>query len=97
MATLTSASTLAEVKAAYIDNASFEEDGSVSAAKTFVTACRILLLQLPKEAAKGGESLTLSIEQIHAEMKRAQVWVNANGGNGPAGGVLHTSFENFRD
>ena len=49
MSTLTSASTLAQVKAAYADNASYVEDNSVAKCRAFITACTILLLNLPAE------------------------------------------------
>ena len=45
MSTLNGSSTLAQVQAAYDDNASYAEDSSVSKCRAFLTACRILLRQ----------------------------------------------------
>src|SRR5262245_57513999 len=72
MSTLSSSSTLEQVKAAYIDNASYAEDNSAAKARTFVTACRILLLKLPKRAAHGrGNEIELDTSLIFEEMRRA--------------------------
>jgi hypothetical protein len=46
MATLDSTSTLSEILAAYADNASYAEDGSATKARSFITACRLLLINL---------------------------------------------------
>jgi len=62
MSSLTSASTLADIKAAYADNASYLEDGSAVKARLFITACRLLLLALPKRAMKGGRTSGEEIE-----------------------------------
>jgi len=62
MSSLTSASTLPEIKAAYADNASYVEDGSAVKARAFITACRLLLLRLPKRAMKGGRASGEEIE-----------------------------------
>ena len=57
MSTLTSSPVHAEVEAAYVDDASYAEDGSVSKAKAFVTGCRILLRRLPAERARARATL----------------------------------------
>jgi hypothetical protein len=59
---LNSASTLLEVKASYSDNASYHEDGSAAKARTFITACRLLLLMLPKRVSAGGRSQGEEVE-----------------------------------
>ena len=100
MSTLTSSSTLAEIQAAYIDNASYAEDGSVAKARAFITACRILLLRLPKRARHGGggEEIELDPESIRSELKAAQRYVSTNAGVGAGGaGVKHVDFAGFRD
>jgi len=99
MSTLTSSSTLDEVKAAYIDNASYAEDSSVAKARAFITACRILLMRLPKRVSRGGgEEIELNPERIQAELRAAQQYVNANAGVGDGGaGVRHVDFTGFRD
>ena len=61
MSTLSSASTLTEVEAAYDDNASYAEDASVAKAKAFVTACRFLIRRLP--GSGGTRESHLSLEE----------------------------------
>jgi hypothetical protein len=94
MSTLSSASTLTQIRDAYADNASYAEDASVAKARAFVTACRILLLRLPKRAAHGrGNEVELDPRLIFDEMRRAQTWLASQS----AGAVTHVSFTEFRD
>lgn len=99
MATLDSTSTLDDIKAAYADNASFEEDRDVSKAKSFVTACRLLLLKMPRMTGKSGGQLQLSPELIQREMTRGLAYVQANdtSSTARARNVMHPSFRHFRD
>ncbi len=103
MSTLSSASTDAEIRAAYDDNASYEEDNSSSKARTFVTACRLLLRRMPKMATHSAIQLALSPDLVQNELLYAQQWLAVNscaGGSGNSsgvnGGVKHFSFEWFR-
>lgn len=99
MSTLSSTSTLAQIEAAYVDNASYAEDASVTKAKAFITACRILLLKLPKEAGTRDSRTAFNSDLIQREMETAQEWVSANDtASSPSGGpvVTRTSFELFR-
>lgn len=100
MSSLTSSSTLAEIQASYIDNASYAEDGSVAKAKAFITACRVLLLKMPKSSNSREAGATYNSDLILKEMEAAQAWVAANDSSptntsgGPS--VSRLSFENFR-
>ncbi len=58
-----------------IENADFEEAESVSRAKTFVTAAKRYLILAPQAQSDQGSSLTLSVDQIHSMLKRAQLYV----------------------
>jgi len=92
---LTSASTLAEIKAQYFDNAAYEENASPSEAAAFITACRYLLLKLPKRIRDGGGYETeLDPIIIQAELKAAQQWRRANVTSQRS--VRYASFEGFR-
>ena len=54
----TSTSTFAEVAAQYDDNADYDLNGSVSQAKLFIHAARILIRRRPTYAAgEGGQSV----------------------------------------
>lgn len=94
MSTLSSASTLEQIQAAYDDTASYEEDGSESKCRAFITAARMLLNRYPLEAAHaGGPSLRLPVESIRAELNEARSWLSAHVSGGA---VRMASFEEFR-
>ena len=97
MSTLSSTSTLAEIKAAYADNASYVEDNSTAKAAAFVTACRLLLLDLPTRAGQSGATLERDMTLIRGELNAAQSWL-ASQGTAAVGGprVKFASFEDLR-
>ena len=95
MSSLSSSSTLTEIQNAYVDNASYAEDGSVSKAKAFITACRILLLKLPAEAGTRESHVRLSPDLISKEMAEARAWLQANDTTSTST-VTRVSFENCR-
>ncbi|MBW3540758.1 MAG: hypothetical protein KY476_10845 [Planctomycetes bacterium] len=99
MSTLTSASTRAEVLAAYYDNASYEEDASVAKAKAFVTACRFLLKRDPQRSRHGNSETQLDTSAIRQELEDARAWISAHDTSSAAnrGRCLHPSFAHFRD
>ena len=99
MSTLSSSSTTAEIQAAYDDNGSYEEDGSVTKCAAFITAVRLLIRRLVTEAAHGAERVRLdeNLRQYRQELKHAQAWLAAQGGTDGAPRVRHRSLEEFRD
>lgn len=58
MATITSASTLAEIEAAYLDNLSYDTDNSLPKAYAFREAARALRLKRPQSASSGPGSVS---------------------------------------
>jgi len=98
MSTLNSASTLADIKASYADNASYAEDGSPAKARAFITACRLLLLKLPKRASKGGgqgEEIELESRLFAEEIAEAKRYLTeSNIRDAP---TKCFSIENFRE
>lgn len=70
---LTSASTDAAVRASFDDNASYEEDGSVSKCKAFITACRILIRREPSNVQKDGEAVSLN--DLREMLTEAKAWL----------------------
>lgn len=93
---LSSTSTLAEIKAAYADNASYEANDSVSQAQAFIAACRLLLLKLPKRTVTGNRyELELDLDLIRDELEAAKRWASVRGSN-DSGNVIFPSFDNFR-
>jgi hypothetical protein len=103
MSTLTSSSTRAEINAAYLDNASYEEDGSVAKAKAFITACRFLLLPkiTPSRSAGPGDGgeVEFNLDMIKVQMEAAQQYVAANDTSNydGFGTVRHVDFTGLRD
>lgn len=96
MSTLSSASTLDQIKAAYLDNASYQEDQDVGKCRAFVTACRMLLLKLPQSSRKGDSELTLSIGSIQSELKLAKQWLATANVSAAGGGIRYSDFSNLR-
>lgn len=96
MASVTSASTDAQVWAAYDDNASFEEDDSPTKAAAFVTACRVLLRRRPTQISADGLSTAFDAQAIRDELARATRFLAANR-DGAGGKVKHLSFSGLRD
>jgi len=87
-------STLAEAQTAYLANADWAETGSSSKAKTFVSACRALLLLMPTQAAQGDVSTQFDMDAIREQMASAQQYVNDTVAG--TGGMVDVSFEEFR-
>src|SRR5258708_1567978 len=96
MSTLSSASTLAQVKQSYDDNASYQEDASPTKCRAFCTACTILLRRLPAEAGKGQTTLKIDLGQVKAELEQARAWLSPALANAPGGGVRFSDSTNFR-
>jgi len=95
MPSLTSSSTLAQIKAAYADNASYIEDGSATKARAFITACRLLICQLPAKVLKGGSEVDLDVRLLADQIADAQAFLTqAAVASRP---VKVFSIENFRD
>lgn len=99
MSTLNSASTDVQVWAAYDDNASYEEDGSVAKCKSFITACTILIRRTPKRAGTRESDMETSIEEVRKALERAREWLAANdtaADSAGGGSVKRMSFRSFR-
>ena len=97
MSALNSASTLAEIKAAYADNASYSEDGSVAKAKSFITACRLWLMKIPRRVARGGpasEEVEMEPRLLIDQIQEAKRYVVCNAQHEA---TMYSDFTNFRD
>ena len=78
MSTLTSSSTLADVQAAYDDNASYLEDNSVTKARAFVTACIFLMRRKAERSRHGPAEHEFDIESLRLQLKEARRWLGMN-------------------
>lgn len=93
--------TLATIRQSYVTYSSYEEDGDQTACKSFITACRRLLVMLPAESeGKDGTRLKFELAEITKAMEYAQDWLASNPTstdetNRPA--ALHHDFEAFQE
>ncbi|MBL4701793.1 MAG: hypothetical protein JKX85_11115, partial [Phycisphaeraceae bacterium] len=71
--------TFSQVYSAYIVNASYEEDASISMAKVFITACRRLVAMRAQRSRLDGVSETeFDVALIKKEQQDARAWVAEN-------------------
>lgn len=96
MAALSSANTIAEIEAALMDNASFEEDGSLTKALAVITAGNLWLIKRPVSTSRDGDSITLNVHAVQALIDQARAFASAHPG-GSSGGVKFLGIgEGFR-
>lgn len=95
-------SEFSDATAAYLANADYAEVGSATKARSFVTACRKLILLASTEIQKDNnrQRYDENLRQFRAEIDKAEQWLSSSAASsatgGGNGGVLHTSFEDFR-
>lgn len=70
--------TIATVEADLIEYADFEEVGSVSRAKLFVTAAKRWLILRPESASNQASSLSMGKAAVESMLAHAQEYVRAN-------------------
>jgi len=89
--------TLATARAAYLDNADYDADGSVSKAKLFRTACRQLLALLPSDSSMAGgfsSNVSFRVEEISRQLSSVQAFIANNDTSNAS--VVHPDFTNAR-
>lgn len=84
------ARTIDEIITAMQDNADFEEVGSLTKARAFVTAAREYLILAPNSSADQGSSMTINAAQIEAQLRRAQAYAAQQS---PGSAVRHFQFD----
>jgi hypothetical protein len=89
---------IADIESDLLDYADFEELGSVSRAKSFITAANRWLILRAETASNQSSSLSIGKSFVQDMLKRAQDFVAANdSGSGSAGGVRFLGVgSNFR-
>ena len=88
---LDSTTTFTQAVASYKTNASYEEEGSVSKAKAFITAVRHLLITPQKINHSNREELEHNMVIWREELKAAQQFVARDSGS-----VRHYDLSEFR-
>jgi hypothetical protein len=100
LSTLSSTSTLDDVKAAYADSCSYAEDVNPAKARAFLTACHLLLLFLPRRSATSGggqgEEIELEPRLIKEQADAARAWLAGYSSAADGGSAKYASFEDFR-
>lgn len=89
---------IAAARTAYLDNADYEEDASVTKAKAFITACRKLLavpITRTANAGRDGNELELNPELLARMLDEARRWLAAEL-SASSGAVIHADFTDFR-
>lgn len=90
---ITSASTQAEIIGEYLDNLSYDSNGSASQCQSFIAACRALLVMHPGDWQQGSSRIQYKPELWERQLSQAQNWLAVNGtGSQSDGGVSHLSF-----
>lgn len=98
---LNSDSTLAEIQAAYDNNANYDIEGSVSKARSFVLACRLLLGRTMKRVRSGGAGgagfeTERDPGQLERRMREAEAWIARHDPGLRGGLVRHFDLRGFR-
>jgi hypothetical protein len=94
MATITSASSQADIEAAYLDNCGYAEDGSSTMAKAFITACRAMLIHGITGISTGANRMQFEPGALAQQIAEAKRYVQA--ADGPVGGVIHADLRDLR-
>jgi hypothetical protein len=92
-----SAPTVDEVLDDLLNNADFEEQSSVTKARSFITAAKRYLILSPQSQADQSSSMTISTAEIRSMIQRAQQYVSRYDRINNGGGVRFLSAsEGFR-
>jgi hypothetical protein len=95
MTAINSSAPPAEVWAAFVDNAGYDEDNDRAKAKTFRTVCRILIGKYrTMSASRDGQSL--SLESLSQMLKNVDNWIQAYPDPDSPGRARYFAMENYR-
>ena len=87
--------TLEAVLDEYRDTAAYEELGDVAMARRHVTACRRLIVEMPRRARGGGDQeLEFDLGALREQLRQARAFVRARATSQPR--VIHVDFTGFR-
>ena len=94
---ITSSSTYDDIRAVYLTNATYDEEGDATKARAFIVACRALLT-FPRRVRHGGnEEMELTPDEIRRQLHEAKTWLSVHGDSTHATArVRHLGLENLR-
>lgn len=89
---------IADIETDLLEYADFEEVGSVSRARIFITAAKRWLILRPESASDQSSSMSMSKSVVVDLLNRAQNYVSANASlpSGGVGGVRFLSAARYR-
>lgn len=92
--TISSASTQDDIVGEYLDNLNYDINGSASQCKSFIAACRALLVMHPSNWQQSSASIQFDAKLWESQLNAAMDWLNVNGASSSQsdGGVTHLSF-----
>jgi hypothetical protein len=95
---ITSSSTYSDILGEYLDNASYEENNSVSEARAFISACRALVVfaMRSRHGGGGGEEVEFDLAVLQKEKEAAQAWLGVNDTDRGQGQVSYIDFRGSR-
>ena len=71
--------TFADAQTAYHANSDWDDNGGdVTKAQAFKSACRALLLHVPRQATQGKTTSIYNVEAIQAELNKVAAFLNAS-------------------
>lgn len=85
---ITASSTVDDARTEFLTNIDWEETGDTAKAKLFVTACKALLVLMPKETRKSRQGWAYDVSEIRRMMQAASGFVAVS-----AGGKVQTGFQ----
>jgi hypothetical protein len=87
---------LSTAKSDYLTNSDYDLSGSVAKAKLFVSACRALLLLLPKRSRQSGHEIETDPAVVQKAEQNALRWLAENDTATTGSGKRYFSLEDFR-
>ncbi|MEY2855666.1 MAG: hypothetical protein RL030_2798 [Pseudomonadota bacterium] len=91
-----SSSTLAQVEAAYDDNADYRDSSSVTKARLFAQACRILVRRYVSGIAIDGASTSRNVDLIKQQLSDVDGWLDGNDTARSSSGSVVLDFREAR-
>lgn len=93
---ITSASTQADIVGEYLDNLSYDINGSTSQAAAFIAACRALLVMHPSDWQHNQSRITYTPQLWNQQLQAAMAWYSARSAGTGGGAATHLAFQEFR-